>query len=458
MERDQESNEKEKAIDFSTKFSFSTNSRNKSCYGDGMAFFLAPESYHPPNNSAGGYLGLVNSTTQANARNSPFVAVELDSFQNSWDVSSDHVVAFKMGGKRMLGYSRQKNLSVLLVYTNDGLVNEETYRASLKIKLRDHLPQWITIGYTGASCDCIELHTFYSWDFNSSSLQISGASQIMERRRYLARVADRGILKDQNGDSVDVAVKKFTRNTKAALKDYKSEVRILSKLSHRNTVHLFWWCQKHWKFLLVHEYRPQELLLVCKYMPKGSLYSHLFEKEETLNWAQRFNIAEGLAEALCYLHEGCDPCVLHRNIKSSNVFLDEKINAMLADFGLSRLVDHGEGLQNKGGYLAPECGRMYKASKKSDVYGFGIVVLEIACGKKALEVDLKGNVMALVGLGALFQFRIYNTELVANSISLSVYACVPIIPHCICNPSSLALCPLKISSLSLADSIQEKGM
>ncbi|KAK6916220.1 Legume lectin domain [Dillenia turbinata] len=467
-----------KLADFSTRFSFAINSRNNSCYGDGMAFFLAPKGSHLPNNSAGGYLGLVNSTTQANARNSPFVAVEFDSFQNSWDVSGDHVginvdsvaslqfvnlsSSIKDGRKAnaWVSYdSHKKNLSVLLVYSNDSLVTEETYRASLKINLRDYLPQWITIGFTGASGDCIELHTIYSWDFNSSSLQISGASQIMEvilsifgafilvgivgflfyvlknkkgmKQRVTVRLGSekfwgpnvsykkvweatdgfsekkvlgkggcglvyRGILKDQNGDSVDVAVKKFTRNTKAALKDYESEVRILSKLSHRNIVLLLWWCQKHWKFLLVYEYRPQELLLVYKYMHKGSLYSHLFEKEETLNWAQRYNIAKGLAEALYYLHERCDPCVLHRNIKSSNVFLDEKFNAKLGDFGLSRLVDHGERLQNKGGYLAPECGRTYKASKKSDVYGFGIVVLEIACGKKALEVDLKGNVMALV--------------------------------------------------------------
>ncbi|XWS54604.1 hypothetical protein CRYUN_Cryun10bG0103000 [Craigia yunnanensis] len=99
----------------------------------------------------------------------------------------------------------------------------------------------------------------------------------------------------------------------------------------------------------------------------------------------------GLASALLYLHEECEQCVLHRDIKSSNVLLDLSFNAKLGDFGLARLVDHGQGsrttiMRGTDGYVAPECLETYKAIKESDVYSFGIVALEIASGKRAIAV------------------------------------------------------------------------
>ncbi|MBA0670463.1 hypothetical protein Goklo_025394, partial [Gossypium klotzschianum] len=100
----------------------------------------------------------------------------------------------------------------------------------------------------------------------------------------------------------------------------------------------------------------------------------------------------GLASALFYLQEECDQCVLHRDMKSSNVLLDLSFNAKLGDFGLARLVDHGQESQTTSvmlgtdGYIAPECLVTYKATKESDIYSFGIVALEIASGKKAIAV------------------------------------------------------------------------
>ncbi|KAK7842799.1 l-type lectin-domain containing receptor kinase ix.1 [Quercus suber] len=101
-----------------------------------------------------------------------------------------------------------------------------------------------------------------------------------------------------------------------------------------------------------------------------------------------------LASALQYLHEEWEQCVLHRDIKSSNILLDSNLNAKLGDFGLARLVDHVKGSQTSAlagtwGYLAPECIMSGRASKETDVYSFGIVVLEIACGRKPAEPDAK---------------------------------------------------------------------
>ncbi|XP_050275421.1 L-type lectin-domain containing receptor kinase IX.1-like [Quercus robur] len=125
-------------------------------------------------------------------------------------------------------------------------------------------------------------------------------------------------------------------------------------------------------------------------MPNGSLDSHLFGAKIMLKWPVRYKIAEGLASAILYLHEEWEQCVVHRDIKSSNIMLDSNFNAKLGDFGLARLVDHELGLQTTVlagtmGYLAPECFTTGTASKESDVYSFGVVCLEIACGRKPVD-------------------------------------------------------------------------
>ncbi|KAI8540901.1 hypothetical protein RHMOL_Rhmol08G0021300 [Rhododendron molle] len=114
------------------------------------------------------------------------------------------------------------------------------------------------------------------------------------------------------------------------------------------------------------------------------------EGKSKLTWTVRYKIALGLASALLYLHEEWEQCVVHRDIKSSNIMLDSNYNGKLGDFGLARLVDHELGLETTVlagtmGYLAPECVTTGKASKESDVYSFSVIALEIACGRKLIE-------------------------------------------------------------------------
>nr|DAD39679.1 TPA_asm: hypothetical protein HUJ06_014002 [Nelumbo nucifera] len=186
----------------------------------------------------------------------------------------------------------------------------------------------------------------------------------------------RGFLSDLNSD---VAIKRVSKGSKQGVKEYMSEVKIISRLRHKNLVQLVGWCHQR-----------SELLLVYEFMPNGSLDSHLFGTKGLLTWEVRYNIALGLASALLYLHELWEQCVIHRDIKSSNVMLDSNFNAKLGDFGLARLVDHGEGAQTTMlagtmGYMAPECVITGKASKESDVYSFGVVALEIACGRRPVD-------------------------------------------------------------------------
>jgi serine/threonine protein kinase len=136
-------------------------------------------------------------------------------------------------------------------------------------------------------------------------------------------------------------------------------------------------------------------------MSNGSLDSHLFGEKITLTWPVRYKIAQGLASALLYLHEEWEQCVVHRDIKSSNIMLDSNFNAKLGDFGLARLVEHEFSSQTTilagtMGYLAPECFTTGKASKESDVYSFGVVSLEIACGRKPIEPQTEPSRVRLV--------------------------------------------------------------
>ncbi|KAJ0982894.1 hypothetical protein J5N97_011149 [Dioscorea zingiberensis] len=179
--------------------------------------------------------------------------------------------------------------------------------------------------------------------------------------------------------NLEVAIKRVSKGSRQGQKEYISEVKIISRLRHRNLVQLVGWCHGRGDFLLVYEF-----------MPNGSLDTHLYNKTTLLAWPERYKISLGLATALLYLHEEWEQCVVHRDVKPSNVMLDSAFNAKLGDFGLARLIDHDRGSQTTilagtMGYLAPECVTTGKASKESDVYSFGVVALEISCGRRPVE-------------------------------------------------------------------------
>ncbi|KAI4980244.1 hypothetical protein ZWY2020_020729 [Hordeum vulgare] len=203
----------------------------------------------------------------------------------------------------------------------------------------------------------------------------------------------RGVLPDCN---MDIAVKRVSHDSKQGVKEFIAEVVSLGRLQHRNLVRLLGYCR-----------RKGELLLVYEYMPKGSLDKHLYlyghqdDDKPTLNWAQRFHIIQGIASGLLYLHEEWEKVVVHRDIKASNVLLDDKMNGRLGDFGLARLYDHGTDPQSTHvvgtiGYIAPELGRTSKASPLTDVFAFGTFLLEVTCGRRPIFQDARGNQVMLV--------------------------------------------------------------
>ncbi|KAG0569245.1 hypothetical protein KC19_6G076800 [Ceratodon purpureus] len=184
-----------------------------------------------------------------------------------------------------------------------------------------------------------------------------------------------------------VAVKRITYESHSAEAAFFAEISSLSQIRHRNVVQLQGWCHEKGRLLLVYEYMPNGSLSECLY-ERGRNSRNL---HNILSLKVRHHILEGVAAALQYLHEDSVQCILHRDIKSSNILLDSDFRARVGDFGLARLLD-----QNKVekttmaagtlGYMAPEMPYTGKATKESDVYSFGILVLEVICGRRPLDV------------------------------------------------------------------------
>ncbi|OIV98624.1 hypothetical protein TanjilG_12747 [Lupinus angustifolius] len=191
----------------------------------------------------------------------------------------------------------------------------------------------------------------------------------------------------------EVAVKRVSHESKQGLREFVSEIASIGRLRHRNLVQLLGWCR-----------RRGDLLLVYDFMANGSLDKYLFDDPKiVLSWGQRFKIIKDVASALLYLHEGYEQVVIHRDVKASNVLLDFELNGRLGDFGLARLYEHGANPSTTRvvgtlGYLAPELPRTGRATTGSDVFAFGALLLEVACGRRPIEPKALQEELVLVDL------------------------------------------------------------
>ncbi|KAL2632637.1 hypothetical protein R1flu_004116 [Riccia fluitans] len=190
-------------------------------------------------------------------------------------------------------------------------------------------------------------------------------------------------------DGTIVAVKKLKNASSEGDSEFVNEVEVINRVRHRNLVRLRGCC--------VGADEGQQRLLVYDFLPGGSLNDHLFgssAKSGHLTWPQRSRIAVDIARGLAYLHHDTSPPIFHRDIKASNVLLDNDYNACLADFGLAKLTLEGQShmtastVAGTHGYMAPEYAMYGKLTGKSDVYSFGVLLLEIMSGRKALDTSL----------------------------------------------------------------------
>ncbi|MED6207658.1 Receptor-like protein kinase 7 [Stylosanthes scabra] len=170
-------------------------------------------------------------------------------------------------------------------------------------------------------------------------------------------------------------------------KEFDAEVQALSSIRHVNVVKLYCSITSEDSNLLVYEY-----------LPNGSLWDRLHTRGKMeLDWETRYEIAVGAAKGLEYLHHSCERPVIHRDVKSSNILLDEFLKPRIADFGLAKIVqanvakDSTHVIAGTHGYIAPEYGYTYKVNEKSDVYSFGVVLMELVTGKKPIEAEFGEN-------------------------------------------------------------------
>ncbi|KAL2663676.1 hypothetical protein AAZV13_02G112800 [Glycine max] len=165
---------------------------------------------------------------------------------------------------------------------------------------------------------------------------------------------------------------------------FQTEVEMISLAVHRNLLRLYGFCMT-----------ATERLLVYPYMSNGSVASRLKAKP-ALDWATRKRIALGAGRGLLYLHEQCDPKIIHRDVKAANILLDDYCEAVVGDFGLAKLLDHRDShvttaVRGTVGHIAPEYLSTGQSSEKTDVFGFGILLLELISGQRALEFGKAAN-------------------------------------------------------------------
>ncbi|KAL1366613.1 probable LRR receptor-like serine/threonine-protein kinase At1g67720 isoform X4 [Arachis ipaensis] len=193
-------------------------------------------------------------------------------------------------------------------------------------------------------------------------------------------------------DGKEVAVKTMTDSSSHGNRQFVNEVALLSRIHHRNLVPLIGYCEEEYQHILVYEY-----------MHNGTLRDHLHEpsKQKNLDWLSRLRIAEDAAKGLEYLHRGCNPSIIHRDVKTSNILLDINMRAKVSDFGLSRLAEedltHISSIaRGTIGYLDPEYYANQQLTEKSDVYSFGVVLLELISGRKPVSPEDYGDDMNIV--------------------------------------------------------------
>ncbi|XP_057435164.1 probable serine/threonine-protein kinase PBL21 isoform X2 [Lotus japonicus] len=191
-----------------------------------------------------------------------------------------------------------------------------------------------------------------------------------------------------------VAVKQLSHDGRQGFQEFVMEVLMLSLLHHTNLVRLIGYCTD-----------GDQRLLVYEYMPMGSLEDHLFElshDKEPLNWSTRMKVAVGAARGLEYLHCTADPPVIYRDLKSANILLDNEFNPKLSDFGLAKLGPVGDNthvstrVMGTYGYCAPEYAMSGKLTLKSDIYSFGVVLLELLTGRRAIDTSRRPGEQNLV--------------------------------------------------------------
>ncbi|XP_039146152.1 probable L-type lectin-domain containing receptor kinase S.5 [Dioscorea cayenensis subsp. rotundata] len=446
--------------------------------GEGIAFAILPSLDDPPAGSHGGYLGLTNETLDGKPSNR-FVAIELDTVQQSYDPDNNHIgldinsvknqttAPLTPFGIEIVPVTPTKytvwidydgvNHRIDVFMAKEGVAKPGKPALTQSLDISLFVSQWSYFGFSASTSSNYELHCVLGWNLTIEILpgdkkssfttwkivvilvallvvlitvfglvvsfymkrrkvrddpsvlmgalkslpgtprefefkELKKATNNFDEKLKLGQggfgIVYKGVLA---GENAEVAVKMFSRDRTKCQDDFLHELTIINRLRHKHLVKLLGWCHKNGLLLLVYEY-----------MPNGSLDQHLFinagDDRPLLPWDRRYTIIADVASALHYLHNEYDQRVVHRDLKASNIMLDSLFNARLGDFGLARALETDKtsyaelelgGVPGTMGYIAPECFHTGKATRESDLYAFGAVVLETVSGKRP-RCDISG--------------------------------------------------------------------
>ncbi|KAG0549989.1 hypothetical protein BDA96_01G301200 [Sorghum bicolor] len=236
-----------------------------------------------------------------------------------------------------------------------------------------------------------ELSEFSVFDFH----QILEATNNFSEENKLGEGGFGPVYKGQFPDGIEIAVKRLASHSGQGFVEFKNEVQLIAKLQHTNLVRLFGCCSQ-----------GEEKILVYEYLPNKSLDFFIFDenRKSLLDWNKRLAIIEGIAEGLLYLHKHSRLRVIHRDLKPSNILLDSEMNPKISDFGLAKIFssNNNEGSTTRRvvgtyGYMAPEYASEGLFSIKSDVFSFGVLILEILSGKRNSGSHNCGDFINILG-------------------------------------------------------------
>ncbi|KAJ4703246.1 Cysteine rich receptor like kinase [Melia azedarach] len=247
--------------------------------------------------------------------------------------------------------------------------------AFIFVLLRSKLKQDSRIKSDTEGADQIETAESLQFDFRT----IRVATDNFSIANKLGEGGYGAVFKGRLPDGLQIAVKRLSRNSGQGGMEFKNEVLLLARLQHRNLVRLLGFCLE-----------GNEMLIIYEFVAKSSLDNFIFDpiRGLLLDWEKRYKIIEGIARGMLYLHEDSRLKIIHRDLKASNILLDGNFNPKISDFGMAKLfkIDQSQGntcrIAGTFGYMAPEYAMYGQFSIKSDVFSFGVLVLEIISGKK----------------------------------------------------------------------------